>query len=768
MRSNKNHKVKQKSPAEVAAEHRAYVDKALPDYRHSRRPLFKSIIGALDTAIANSSDDQLDLAYSAVKLMDALSESSRQWAVSLHHMYTVCNPKIEDQTNVAYSPIYQRYACELPKDVSGELDYQELSGDDLVRHGDKLVGDKRFYDAGCAVFGHSWDRDGYVIKRDANNHPQRDGWFGWLCSLIDDMQANALAKSQRGRRFSAFLIAHTRDERDVKRDAIVTTKPWHAHGAIRLNNRVSRYQIMTRFGVKFDDYVETFNWIANHADQKPQRIASFISSINGLIKNYEVPKDWTAKLQYLVHESFGAIKDDKVPYSTNEVITWLPDDPGKTYSTIAGVYDNQAAATGLNADVIRNLNSPYNMAHHTANLVGRRADNRPFTYSMLRDMRSQVTHARGGNNLSRSTLEAMPNAIMALIRTNSITVNDWRTLIHAALNDADADNLLGNDRFTKRMAALIATEITATINDPNYNRHMTTIMITASTGGIGKTYLGNLLVQYYDRGRTPYSASTHDSGKTIDLWQDYNNELSTIIDELEPNSVAWQTLKDTLDPNKVPHVPSRYTNKTPWAVHHTFITNVFNGGIAEYVRRVLRYAPGVAHLGYLKKVETDGRNKEEWRLIKCDDKAARSYLAQLSQLLRRLPVWIELTPTDNGKGTNVCVSVLAYQPSGRKLTHYDYAHTADSTFRINTVLTEKTSTDVTKKVAKKVAKIIEELRVKSAAIFDDDPTAWLPDHDGWVADCCQFGVVENDKHQPRLVDVDSDDGTDEVADSLFD
>ncbi|MFC6202045.1 hypothetical protein ACFP1L_09220 [Lactiplantibacillus nangangensis] len=747
MPSNKNHKNKQKSPAEVAAEHRAYVGKTLPNYRHSRRPLFKSIIEALDACgtipTNNDGNSYLDLAYSAVKLMDDLGESSRQWAVSLHHMYTVCNPKIEDQTNVAYSPVYQRYACELPTDVSGELDYMDTSKDKLVRHGDKLVGDSRFRDASSAVFGHSWDHDGYVTKHNDHGTPQRDGWFGWLCSLIDDMQAKAMASHHRGRRFSAFLIAHTRDERDVKRDAIVTTKPWHAHGVIRFSNRISRYQMMERMGVNFEDYTDTFNWIAKTADQKSARTATFIDSLNGLIKNYEVPNDYTAKLQYLVHESFGAIKDDKVPYSTNEVISWLPDNPGETYSAIAGVYDNQAAATGINADVLRNLHSPYNTAHHIGDLVGVKTDNKPFTYAMVRDVRSLVTHARASNKLSRRTLEALPDAIMSLIRTGAITVNDWPSLVHAALDDADADKLLGDKRMTERLNALINGEIEATIHDPNYSRNMTTIMITASVGGIGKTYLGNLLAQYYDHGRTSYGASTHDSDKTVDLWQDYHNELSAVIDELEPNSVAWQTLKDTLDPQKVPHVPSRYTNKTPWGLHHMFITNVFGDGVAEYVRRVLRYAPGVAHLGYLKEEESEHGKKSEWHLIENDTGAARSYLAQLSQLLRRLPVWIELTPTGDGKGTNIKVSVLAYQPSGRKLNRYDYARTDDSTFRIDTILTDKTPAKVAKRIAKETATVIAELQSKANKVFAQDPMAWLPDCDGWIADNCDFSVKIN-------------------------
>lgn len=719
-------------------------DSAKPfiDYLHAPQTGTELATSA-DTTSPDGLETPLEkLQYDACKLMDDLRAESSKWTFSLHHMYTVANPKIDAKSNSTYSPVYEEHACALPHDVSGELDYEEVDSetDSLIKHRQKIVGDDRYANSGTAVFGTAWDGDGNVVKYDENGGPFRDGWFGSVCAMIDTQQVTALKKLRRGRHFAAFLIAHTRDEFVPTFSTDVLTKPRHLHGAEMLPDQVTRINFMKSMGVNFNDYVETFNWITREADKKQARTTSFVATLQGLIKNYEIPTDWDAKLQYLVHESFGAIKDDKIPYLVSEVVSWLPDDKCTDYSHYAGVYDNQAAANGLNDAVIRNLHSPYNEHFHTAKLVGKKSDNKPFTYSMLRDFRSLVTHARGSNNLSGKTLQAIPNAIMTLIRTGQITVGDWKTLIHGSLNDADADVLLADKKFNERMTNLMTNEIKATIKDPNYDRKMLTTIITATTGGIGKSYLANLLGEYWTGGRTVYPAATDDKKKTPDLWQDYDNEPSANADELEPQTISWQTWKDTLDPHKVPHIPSRYTNKTPWAVRFMFITNVFPDGVSQYVRRLLRFAPGVGSLGYLTKNKATENREANWHLIEDDTDAAKSYLANLSQLLRRLPIWIEMSPTDNGKATNIKVSILAYLPSGRALNRYDYCHTKDSVCRINTVMTDKTPDDVARRIGVKVAGVIADLRQKADAVFTGNPTAWLPDYDGFIADDCDFGV----------------------------
>lgn len=745
---------KKLSPKEQADKDRRRAEEILQTYRHSSRSLHKSIIAALPPLSNDDSNDDkapVKLIIKAGDIMDALADNFPCWAISQHWLYTTCNPNITDEHNAAYSPVYQQYAMAFPSDHFGELARLDDDGEALVPHGDKLVADSRYVDGNTWDYGSAWDDDGNVIKTDANGHPVLDGWMGSLADRIDELAAASVKQQTRRHHFRAFLIGGTRDDMAIKRDAIVIHKPAHAHIAIELPRPRSRYQMMAAFGVNFDDYARTFNWIADQGDQ-PARVESFLDSLAGVIKNYVVPEHWNASLRYLVHQSDGAIKDQKATYRVAEVTSWLPDDKSEDYAHYAGVYDNTIPAVGINNDVIRNLHTPYNVAHHTADVVGIKADNKQFTYSMLRDVRSIVTHARGSNSLSRKTLEMLPTMIMRLIRTNAITVGDWPQLIHAALDDEDADQLLGNQRWSDKMDALINREIKAVVGDPSYDRHMLTTIITAPTGGIGKTYLANLLARYYDHGRAPHMSAAKDKDKTYDAYGNYANQLSSIIDEDDPSAISWSQRKDLLDPNKLPDVSSRYTNKVPWAVHHTFITQVYPGGVAQYVRQILRYAPGVGSLGYL--IKSDPKNNSSWELAKTPA-GAQAYLSNLSQLLRRLPVWVELSPTDSGTGTNIKVSVLAYNPDGgRRLTHYDYCHNAQSCQRINTILAEDTPSEVAQRAAKKIADMIATIREQAQAVFAADPTVWLPDCDGWEADGCQFGVVVVNGNKPKLVDVD--------------
>jgi hypothetical protein len=760
MATRSKNKKTELTPAQKAARDQRRAEEILRTYNNSSRALTKSINAAIrllpiKDAKGDYDMDAVSLIISAGDVLDALADKSIYWAISLHWLYTVCVPRVRDISNPAFSPVWRQVATVFPPDRFGELARLDEDGGKLTPHGDKLLADSRYVRSDAWDYGSAWNDNGDVIKADTEGNPILDGWMGSIAKRITDLQNAYLKQCTRYNHFRAFLLGGTRDDMIVKRDAIVIHKPSHAHAYVQTPRQKSRYQIMEAFGVNFDDYTRTFNWIVDAAlDDKPSRVDSFLNSLAGVIKNYIIPDHFESELQYLVHQSKGAVKAQKATYKVAEVTSWLPDDKYDDYAHYAGVYDNTLPASGINDAVIRNLHNSYNTAHHVAELVGMKTENRPFTYSMLRDFRSLMTHARGRNAISGKSIELIPQVIMRLIRTGEIAVGDWPTLLHAAFDEADADGLMGNKKFIERMSFLIAAEVKATIADENYDRNLQTIIITAKTGGIGKSYLANLLATHYDHGRKPYAAATVDKKKTPDLWQQYEYQLSALLDELGPGTISLQTWKDTFDQHKTPPLPSRNTNRTPVFVHHAFITDVFPGGVAEYVRKVLRYSEGVTEWGYLEQVKNRRTDKVEWRLKQNSEDAVHHYLSQLSQILRRLPVWIEMAPTPDGKATNLKISILAYRPSGRAMTHYDYCHTADSCFRINTIRTDKTPKDVAKRIGKKVADAIAALQAQADAIFDQDVTAWLPDHDGFIADNCRFGVRELDGRL-SLVDLDS-------------
>lgn len=73
----------------------------LKRYSHSSRKLYQSILKALPSLQVNDqySEDNIDLAIKAGKILDLLGEASRTWNISIHWLFTVCNPKITDQSN---------------------------------------------------------------------------------------------------------------------------------------------------------------------------------------------------------------------------------------------------------------------------------------------------------------------------------------------------------------------------------------------------------------------------------------------------------------------------------------------------------------------------------------------------------------------------------------------------------------------------------------------------------------------------------------------
>ncbi|WP_288760680.1 hypothetical protein [uncultured Lacticaseibacillus sp.] len=736
---------KQKSPEEIAKEHQRYAEAGLKRYKHASKDLYKAILAVLPDlkdADGNYNQPAVELSYTACKIFDALGAKSRRFSFSLHHIYTVANPAITDKTNSAYSPVYPRYACGLPQDVSGELDALEEDGAKLVPHRDKIVGDRRYALAGIAEFGSAWDGNGYPVKLDETGAPVRDKWYGSICDKIDALQAASLAKNRRSRHFQAFLVAHTRDERAVLRDAEVALKPRHLQGAVSLADPTTTYHFMEEMGINFNDCTEAFRFIADpKTDQKQDRVKAFLATIQGLLKNFEIPAHWDSTLQYLVHQSAGAIKDDKPPYKVAEVRSWLPDDPTLTYEGIAGVYDNQVVPRGVDQAVLRNLQSPYNASplHNSKGLIGKKNENKRFTYSQISELRNLGRKKPGASSFTGSSQRNIVNLLMQWIREGKMQVGEWDIALHLAFDDCDADALIGSSDLPLQLDNLVQAEIKAIIGDENYSRNMLTILISGTVGGLGKTFLAMILARYYGKGRKPHAPGAPQPGLTYDPFGDYDNQLASVLDELTGHTLAWEYLKTALEPDSVHDLAARYHNKTPWNVRHTLITNVLADGVAGYARDVLLHAKGVAKLGYLRKDKERGKDAE-WHLIANDTTAAKNYLMQLSQLLRRIPIWIELAPANRGHGFTVTVSIANFDP-GVPTNHYDYVHTKDSVHRFDNIrLTPDTSKKDLDYVAKTVANMIAAICEKAHAALAANPSALLNDCDGFIADDCDFGI----------------------------
>lgn len=718
----------------------------LKRYSHSNRKLYRAILNVLPPLKVNEqySSDNIKLVIKAGKILDLLGEASRTWNISIHWLFTVCNPKIKDQSNPKYSPVYIQHATQLPLNRFGELDHMVTDDQgNPIRAGDKLVGDDRFIDRGCEDFGTAWDDNGDVIKRDDDEHPVLDGFTGWVAQHVNDLQRICCRNPNRDRHFAAFQINHTRDDEENKRNGEVEHKESHSHLVVDMPTRRTRYRMMELFGYNFDDLTETFQWIAKVKDQRNERIAAFLGTLQGAMQNYVVTKHYVSSLQYLVHQSSKAKRDQKTPYAIDEVISWLPDDPGKSYSSIAGVYDDEMVADGINAAIVRNLHSPYNLAHHTSRLVGRNDGDRVFSGHQLSKLRSLGTKGAGNMTFSKRSKKMILDQLMAWIYSGRMQVTDWKDAIHAAFDDGDAASLIADQDFIKRLTAVMDDQRESTINDINADRNMQTVFITAAQGGIGKSYLASRLCQYLEKGRTPYMTAAEDKGKTVDYWQDYQDQAAAVIDEVSPSSIEWSALKDMLDPHKIPRVSSRFHNTSPWNLNLLIMTNVYSDGVAGYVRDTLHYAPGVVKLGYLK--QSDSYSKT-WELKTNDPEAGQIYLSQLSQLLRRLPVNVHMVPTNDGKGTEVIVSIINFRPGGRAIQHYDYVYTRDSDHVFNVVINEDLSDQDMELIVKTVAKMIKDLQTKAKLIFRQNPNAILNSDNGFLERHANFGVyIRNGK-----------------------
>lgn len=714
----------------------------LKRYSHSSRKLYQAILKALPPLKVNDQYDSesIDLTIKAGKIMDLLGEASRTWNVAIHWLYTVCNPKIKKRSNPKYSPVYEEHATQLPLNRFGELDHMVTDEQgNLIRAGDKLVGDDRFVGKGCEDYGSAWDDNGNVIKRDNNNHPVLDGFTKWIAQKLNHLQEICCRNPKRDRHFAAFLSNHTRDDEENKRNGEVEHKEAHSHLVIDMPTRRTRYRMMELLGYNFDDLTKTFKWIDQIDDQRKERIEAFLGTLSGAMQNYVVTKHYVSSLQYLIHQSSKAKRDQKTPYAVDEVISWLPDDPGKSYSSIAGVYDDEQVAEGVNAEIIRILHTPYNTAHHTGRLVGYVPGDKPFTYHQLAKLHSLGSKGTGHMNFSKRSKKLILDQLMEWIYLGEMDVTDWHDALHGAFDDGDAASLIADKDFIQRLDAVLDDEREATIGDISADRNMLTIFVSSSQGGIGKTYLATRLCQYLEKGRTPYVTAAEDKNKTVDYWQDYNDEKSAVIDEISPSSVAWEALKDLLDPHKIPRISSRFHNVSPWNVNLMMMTNVYSNGVSGYISDVLHYAPGVGKLGYLSKEGID-----KWKLKENDPEAGQIYVSQLSQIVRRLPVNVHLVPTDRGTGTEVIVSVINFKPGSKAIRKYGYAYTRESDHVFNALINEDTSEQEMDYIVKTVVKMIKQIRGKAKAVFERDPNATLGPENGFMTFPASLGVYLKD------------------------
>ncbi|MCT4444452.1 hypothetical protein EFO98_12125 [Lactiplantibacillus argentoratensis] len=752
MATRNDNKSKELTPKQKAARDQHRAEEILRTYCHTSRALHKSIIAALPPL----KDDKGEYDMAAVtlvvksgKVMDLLAEKSRYWAISLHWLYTVCVPNIIDVNNPAFSPVWRQYAASFfPPDRFGELARPDDDGETLTPHRNKLCADTRYVSRDIWDYGSAWNEDGDVIKVDIDGHPILDGWMGFIAQCITALQDACLRQCTQYNHFRAFLLGGVRDDMVVKRDALVIHKSSHAHVYTETPRQKSRYQMMEAFGVIFDDYTRTFKWIAESDVARPfDRVSKFLDSLSGVIKNYLIPEHYDSELQYLVHQSKGAIKDQKATYRVAEVTAWLPDDKYDDYEHYAGVYDNEAPASGLNAEIIRNLHSPANIDNDTVRFVGTDAKHNAITYEMCRNFRAIGRKGHGKRTFTENSKLDMMNIIMTWVRQGKLYLMDFESLIHASFDDGDADALLADPKFIMALEARIKRYIDSKRDNPNFHRDMQTIVVTGQTGGLGKTRIAKGIGAVLDCGHEPVQADPWEPDKTYDPLEKVKYQPSVMVDEIKVKFFSWPGLKSLLDPTNKAGVASRYSNGEGMLLRHLFLTQVLPGGISTYIRGVLHFAKGISDEDYMTQDD-----KGKWHPIIDDIDAGYAYLGALSQLLRRLPVWVELWPTDSGIGTNIKVSVLNYDPHGQNITSYDYVHTVDSIARVNTVIRKASPDNEVAWVAKKVSDMIDAIQAKAQAAFDIDPNMLLNDVDGFIADDCDFGYRLTSDGEPYITD----------------
>lgn len=90
-----------------------------------------------------------------------------------------------------------------------------------------------------------------------------------------------------------------------------------------------------------------------------------------------------------------------------------------------------------------------------------------------------------------------------------------------------------------------------------------------------------------------------------------------------------------------------------------------------------------------------------------------------------------MIPTNDGKGTEVIVSIINFRPGGRAIKNYDYVYTRESDHIFNVVINEDLSDQDMERIVKAVVKMIRNLQEKAKTIFRQDPNAILDSSKGF-------------------------------------
>lgn len=94
--------------------------------------------------------------------------------------------------------------------------------------------------------------------------------------------------------------------------------------------------------------------------------------------------------------------------------------------------------------------------------------------------------------------------------------------------------------------------------------------------GLGKTTLANKLARRINRESGRLESLIHDApnttpGTRFDFVQDYQNELVTVFDDLDPRAFSYEEFLNLFESDKVARANSRFENK-PWFAEYAIIT----------------------------------------------------------------------------------------------------------------------------------------------------------------------------------------------------
>lgn len=690
----------------------------------TRRPLYRAIISALPSltmtddfgdndAIATAWEQFFKVVYGwkqkaagskKTVLTGGMGESTRNWFISKHWLFEVCNPAY-DKENTKYSPYRNNLEwnqVQLSNDF-GEL--QKLEPDEqnneLIRHGDKLLPNADAVSGGYFNFGSAWDQSGHIILTDASGvRPVLDGWSKHVKGLVDTYVKKHSGSKYRPMR--ALLAFHTHDHEENSRDGVLDHTEVHAHIDLESPEKQTRLQIMKAFGFDINFWTKTFEW-AGKQDDAFDRVTSLLGQLISEMKNVEKINDKARTRKYLVHQSVDAVNKEKAVYRTGEVFTWFPDEK-TNYEQFAGVYDDTPANMGHDA-IVRNLHSPLNRANNAVDMVGRnKEDNKRFTLKMVETIRA-----------CRNNQMQLLLTFMRLVDRDLVDISDFNDLLRCAFDEDDYNTLMATgDKLQQAYQNVKRNYIDSVKRNHEVNRE--TLVFTSKMGGTGKTLLANCVAKCFDQGRKPATTAAKSHSKTYDPFEDYDGQRSVVMDEINGQSFDYEEIKKLLEGHVQVMAASRNKNVSLWNVRRLFITQKYAHGIGDYIKDVMTNsydAPGVGDDGYFEKVNG------EWQ-VKPDAESHRRFMGDYSQIIRRLQVSVDIErPTP--KRTAVTVSILNFlntqEPDG--FGHQmEYVHTKDSVKTFNYTLNDLTSEEDTMRVAGWIHKTILKLQQQAREVYE--------------------------------------------------